>query len=267
MTRSLQVVRVFLLGVLPVAAQTESVSVAAAPPSRILAPAPAFRFPNGQKFVYSVQWHMLNAGTATIGMRRSQAGEHLTSTADTAGMTNKIFPVHDVFDADIDPMSFCTTKVVKHSEEGSRRQDRTVQFDYARRLSIVDEKDLKTGELKHTEVASPACSSDIITAFIYASSLPLTNGYTEMFPVNDRGKTTDVRIQVETREKIKVPSGEYHTVRVKAEPFSGAMKGKGVLWVWFTDDEKHVPVQMKSKLGFAALLFQLQRIDPQPGGP
>ena len=63
-----------------------------------------------------------------------------------------------------------------------------------------------------------------------------------------------------------MPSGEYHTVRVKAEPFSGAMKGKGVLWVWFTDDEKHVPVQMKSKLGFAALLFQLQRIDSQPGG-
>ena len=132
---------------------------------------------------------------------------------------------------------------------------------------MVDEKDLKTSELKHSEFAVPGCVTDVISGFIYASSLPLFTGYTEMFPVNDRGKTTDVRIQVEARERVKVPSGEFATVRVKAEPYSGPMKGKGVLWVWFTDDEKHVPVQMKSKLGFAALLFQLQRIDPQPGGP
>jgi hypothetical protein len=39
------------------------------------------------------------------------------------------------------------------------------------------------------------------------------------------------------------------------------MKGKGVLWAWYTDDARRVPVQMKSKLGFATLLFQLQRIE------
>jgi hypothetical protein len=182
-------------------------------------------------------------------------------------MTSKIFPVHDIFEADIDPHTFCTTNVVKHSEEGSRRQDHKVLLDYARKLSVVDEKDLKTGGLKHSEFAIPGCVTDVVSGFIYASSLPLAIGYIEMFPVNDRGKTTDVRIQVESREKIKVPWGESQTLRVKAEPFSGPMKGKGVLWVWFTDDEKRVPVQMKSKLGFAALLFQLQRIDPQPGGP
>jgi len=34
-----------------------------------------------------------------------------------------------------------------------------------------------------------------------------------------------------------------------------------VLWVWFTDDARHMPVLMKSKLGWATLLFQLQRIE------
>jgi hypothetical protein len=51
---------------------------------------------------------------------------------------------------------------------------------------------------------------------------------------------------------------------VKAEPIAGPMKGKGMLWVWFSDDGKRLPVQMKSKLGFATLLFQLQRIEAQP---
>jgi hypothetical protein len=55
-------------------------------------------------------------------------------------------------------------------------------------------------------------------------------------------------------------------VRVKAEPVSGPLKGKGVLWVWFTDDARHIPLQLKSKLGLATLLFQLQRFDlPKPG--
>jgi hypothetical protein len=55
-------------------------------------------------------------------------------------------------------------------------------------------------------------------------------------------------------------------VRVKAEPVSGPLKRKGVLWVWFTDDARHIPLQLKSKLGLATLLFQLQRFDlPKPG--
>jgi hypothetical protein len=61
---------------------------------------------------------------------------------------------------------------------------------------------------------------------------------------------------------VKGPAGEFQTLRVMAEPLSGPMKGKGVLWAWYSDDARRVPVQMKSKLGFATLLFQLQRIEP-----
>ena len=84
--------------------------------------------------------------------------------------------------------------------------------------------------------------------------------------MNDNGKTTDVEVKVESRERVKSPLGQFDTIRVKAEPVSGSMKGKGVLWVWFSDDGRRIPVQMKSKLGFATLLFQLQQISPQPGG-
>jgi hypothetical protein len=96
--------------------------------------------------------------------------------------------------------------------------------------------------------------------------LPLTPGFSQTFPVNDNGKTIDAQIQVESRETVKGPVGEFQTLRVKAQPVSGPMKGKATLWVWFTDDPRHMPVQMKSKLGFASLSFQLQKVDPQPGG-
>jgi hypothetical protein len=232
--------------------------------SQIIPPPPSYHFPDGERFVYSVEWHMFNAGTATILLQRSASGEHLISTADSAGMVNKMFPVHDVFQAEIDPRTFCTSDISKHAEEGSRRLDRRVRFDYSQSKSQVDEHDLKTGDLKHAEYDIPPCVTDVVSGFFYASSLRLQPGLSQIFPVNDRGKTTDVRIEVESRERVKVPSGEFETLRVKAEPLSGAMKAKGVLWVWFSDDERHVPVQMKSKLGYGTLLFKLQRIETQP---
>jgi hypothetical protein len=251
---------------LSAAAQVQIASVGSATVSRILPPPSAYRFPAGEKLVYSVQWHMFNAGTATVLMRRDGTGEHLTSTADSAGIANRIFRIHDTFDADVDAHTFCTQQISKHNEEGSRRMDRKIYFDYPREKSQVDDKDLKTGKQKHAEFDIPPCVSDVVSGFVYARSLPLRPGFSQTFPVNDGGKTTDVRIQVESQEKVKGPLGEFQTLRVKADAIAGPMAGKAELLVWLTDDERRVPVQMKSKLGFATLLFQLQKMDPPPGG-
>jgi hypothetical protein len=207
---------------------------------------------------------MLNAGTATIFIATTKTGAHLHSAADTAGMTNKLYPVHDTFDAEINPHTFCTQWISKHSEEGSRRLDRKIHFDYSSAKSHVDDYDLKAGKAKHADLDIPPCVTDVVSGFFYASSLRLAPGSSETFPINDGGKTTHVQIDVEGRNRIKVPAGQFNCIRVKAEPIAGPMKGKGMLWVWFSDDGKRLPVQMKSKLGFATLLFQLQRIEAQP---
>jgi Protein of unknown function (DUF3108) len=245
----------------PPAVQAQVASVTAVPASRIIPPPPSFRFLEGRRFLYSVQWHLLNAGTATILIQRSNTAEHLRSAADTSGVVNKIFPVHDTFDADIDPRTFCTLQTSKHSEEGSRRLDRQVHFDYLRTKSQVDERDLRTGNQRHAEFDIPSCVTDVVSGFFYASSLDFEAVHPQMFPVNEHGKTSDIKIEVDGRSKIKVPFGEFETVRIKAEPVSGPLQGKGLVWVWFTDDARRIPVQMKSKLGFANLQFQLQRID------
>jgi len=248
--------------VLPAAAQCsgQSASIGSPPESRIIPPAPGNEIFENQKLVYSVQWHMLNAGTTTIILRKMDSSEHLTSTADSQGFVNKIFPVHDIFHADFDRHTFCTQEITKHSEEGSRRLDRKIVFDYPRLKSRVDDTDLKNGKKKHAEFDIPSCVTDVVSGFFYAGSLPLTPGFNHIFPVNDGGKTTDVRLQVEGRESVKVAAGSFATIRVKADPVNGPLKGS--LWVWVTDDSRRVPVKMKSKLGFATLMFELQRIEP-----
>lgn len=235
------------------------------PESHIVRPQPQYSFGN-RKFVYSVQWHFLNAGTSTVAIQHDGSGARVLATADSAGMPDKMFKVHDLFSASLDTRTFCTRRVEKHNEEGKRQYDETVAFDYPHGKSRVDVKNVKTAETKHSEFDIPACVTDVISGFFYVASLPLAPGYSEIFPVNDNGKTTDIEVKVESRDRVKSPLGQFDTLRVKAEPVSGPMKGKGVLWVWFTDDGRRIPVQMKSKLGFATLLFQLQQISPQAPG-
>jgi len=236
-------------------------TISAAPSARIVPPPPNYNFPNGQTYVYDVEWHLFNAGTARVTLGPDGGQEHVTAVANSAGVVNALYKVQDRFEAFFDPKTFCSLRVSKHTEEGSHSRQTELRFDYSRNKSVLDEKNLKTGEQKHVENDLPACVTDVVSGFYYLASLPLQTGNTNSFPINDGGKTTEVRARVEAREQIKVPAGTFQTVRVKAEAISGALQGKGTVWAWFTDDANHTPVQIRTKLGWGTLLFRLQRIE------
>lgn len=228
--------------------------------ARIAPPPPNYSFPDGQGYVYSAEWHLINAGTGVVRMQVSGDHRVVTATAESRGVVNVIFPVHDHFEAHFDPRTFCSLSITKHSEEGSHKRDTSIRFDYSRKKSVLDEKNLKTGENKQSENDLPPCATDVITGFYYLQSLPLQVGSTYEFPISD-GKTTVVRATVEKREHIKVPAGSFPAVQVTAEALSGPLTSKGKVWAWFSDDANHIPVQMRAKLGWGTLLFRLQRIE------
>src|SRR5262249_16313613 len=153
--------------------------------------------------------------------------------------------------------------ISKHLEEGSRKRRTELAFDYSHHKSVLDDKNLKTGDSKHIENDIPSCVTDVVSGFYYLASLPLEPGTSNTFVVSDGAKTIDVTAHVEARERLKVPAGSYQTIRVKAEPDSGQMKRKTTIIVWFSDDTNHVPVQMRSKLVWGTLMFRLQRLEKQ----
>src|SRR5580693_6086166 len=243
--------------------QASLTTISASPSARVVPPPPNYAYPNGQTYVYGVEWHLFNTGTARVTLGLDGGQEHVTAIADSAGVVNALYKVHDRFEAFFDPRTFCSLRVSKHTEESSRSRQTELRFDYSRNKSVLDEKNLKTGEQKRVENDLPACVSDVVNGFYYLASLPLQPGNLYTFPINDGNKTTEVKARVENREQVKVPAGTFQTVRVKAEAISGALQGKGTVWTWFTDDVNHTPVQMRSKLGWGTLLFRLQGIEKQ----
>jgi Protein of unknown function (DUF3108) len=186
--------------------------------------------------------------------------QKITARAESQGLVNAIFPVHDRFQARFDPLTFCSRSLVKHTEEGARKHETSIQFDHVRKKSVVEDRNLKTGETRHLENELAGCSTDVITGFYYVQSLPLQVGSTYDFPISD-GKVTIVHVKVEKREQIKVPAGTFATLLLTAEAVAGPLKSKGRVLVWYSDDASHIPVQMRSKLGWGTLVFRLQRIE------
>jgi Protein of unknown function (DUF3108) len=241
------------------ASSQESISTIG-PTSRIITPQANHRFPDGQTLTFTVEWHLVTAGTATLRVEPASPQRKVTGTADSSGFANVLYTVHDRFEARFDPASFCSVSINKHTEEGPHRRDTRIGFDYSRRKSLLSEKNLKTGESKQAENDIPPCVTDVLSGFYYLASLPLQNGSVYTFPINDGGKTADVTAKVEAREQVKVPAGTFPAVRVSCEAISGPLKGKGRVWVWITDDANRTPVQMRAKLTWGTLLFRLQRI-------
>ena len=138
---------------------------------------------------------MLNAGTGVIRMDTAGNDRKVIATAESSGVVNVIFPVHDRFESHFDPQTFCSHSIVKHSEEGSHKRETAIHFNYPSNKSNLEERNIKTGEIKHVENDLPDCATDILTGFYYLQSLPLRVGETYEFPVSD-GKSAVVHATV-----------------------------------------------------------------------
>jgi hypothetical protein len=230
----------------------------------VIAPDTAYKFPNGQTLNYGVDWRLFNAGTATMRMEKAGAEQRIVATADAQGFGALLYHVQDRLESFLDPKTYCSVSLSKHTEEGFRRLETNINFDQARRKSVLSEKNLKTNESKREENDIPGCVVDVVSSAYYIASLPLTPNAVYHFPMNDGGKTAEVKAAVEAREVVKTPLGSFKTVRVMALAETGTLKNRGQIWIWYTDDAARTPVQMKARLFWGTLVFHLQRIEANP---
>ena len=218
---------IFLIAAMLPAQQGPPTATIGPAPVQIAPPRPNYPFPDWQSYVYSAEWHLITAGTAVVKMEAAGNERKVTAAAESSGAVNVIFPVHDHFESRFDPRTFCSLSILKHSEEGSHKRETSIHFDYARKKSALDEKNLKTGETKHVENDLAACATDVITGFYYLQSLPLQLGASYEFPISD-GKTTIVHATVEKRELIRVPAGTFRPcwLRLRLPPARCSRRAK-----------------------------------------
>jgi len=206
-----------------------------------------------------------SAGQATLSlMPEGESNVHVNGSANSTGVVSALYPVHDRFDSSFDGRSLCSLSIAKHSEEGFHARETLISFSYERKRSMLDETNLKNNQRKHEENEIPGCVTDVLSGIFYAASLPLKTGDSYAFSLNDGGPTVDVTLRVEARESVTTPAGTYNTIRVAPQAASGPVKDKGQIWIWYTDDANRIPVQMRARMFWGTLTFQLARIEKIP---
>jgi hypothetical protein len=220
-------------------------------------PKAGFSFPQKQTLTYSVDWRVFPAGTAVVHFEAAGDTEHITANAETSGAINLLFHVSDHFQATFDRNTGCSAEFDKQTVEGRRQVNSTLKLDYTQLKSILDEKNVTKGQVKHVETPIPGCITDLLSGMFYASSQPMEVGKSFVIPVVDALHTVAVTMKVEGREEIKTPMGTFKTVRVQPTADAGVVKNRGNIWIWYTDDDKHVPVQMRARLFWGTITFRL----------
>lgn len=221
------------------------------------APRAGFLFAQRQTLTYSVDWRVFTAGTAVLHFEATGDRERVTANADTVGAINLLFHASDHFQSTFDRAKGCTYEFDKQTVEGRRQINSTLKIDYAQSKSILDEKNMVTGQTKHVESPVPTCMTDLLTGVFYASSQPMEVGHSFLLPVVDAMHNVPVTMKVEGREQIKTSLGTFKTVRVQPTADAGVVKNRGNIWIWYTDDERHLPVQMRARLFWGTITFRL----------
>ncbi len=237
-------------------------AVISAQPHASVMPVPeGHRFPNGQVLHYDAEWRLWKSGVGTIRIDQTGELEHVTGVAESAGAVALLYRVQDRFESYFDRRTFCSLRIIKRAEEGLHRRETTLTFDSAHGRAVLDEQNLRSGERKHQESDTPGCVMDVLSGIYYLGAQHLQPNDTYRIPVNDGGKNFEAIAYVEGREDVKTDAGLFHTVRVAVYSDAGPLKGRGKVWIWYTNDPAHIPVQMRSRLFWGTLTLHLTRID------
>lgn len=226
--------------------------------SAIHPPPAGYQFPKGLTLTYQAEWRLWTAGKARFTLEDAGSNmQRITGTAESSGFVSALYPVHDRFQSVFDRRTFCSQSINKHAEEGFHKRETLINFNYFRHKSILDETNLKNSEVKHVENDIPDCVTDVVSGIFYVAAQKLAVGDNYTFPLNDGNKTLDVSVRVEAREQVKVPAGTFNTVRTAPTATAGVLKDKGRVWIWYSDDARHIPVQMRARMLWGTLTFKL----------
>jgi hypothetical protein len=227
------------------------------------APRSGFVFPAKQTLSYAVDWRVFPAGVASFHQEADGNVQRVSVTADTVGAVNLLFRVTDRFQSSFSRETGCSEGFSKQLVEGRRQVNSDLKFDYAANKALFTEKNLISGIEKHQETTIPPCVTDSLSAIFYAASQSMIVGQSFEFPLADATRTVKVTMRVEGHEEVKTPAGTFQTLRVEPTADAGVVKNRGNIWIWYTDDDRHIPVQMRARLFWGTITFRLISIEPK----
>ena len=221
-------------------------------------------FGKGEQFLYDVYYGVIPAGSAGVEILpeltiyRQAPCYQIHTWAKSAKAFNIIFKVHDEVFSYLDTRGIFTWYFEKRLNEGKYHDVRIVDYDQ------------RAGKAYTTNDGVPSDTSNIplfvqdaISALYYFRLQPIEVGQPIYIQVHDIRKTYPLKIDIVGKEVVETPAGRFNCFKV--EPVlesAGIFKSKGRIFLWFTDDERRMPVILKAKVLIGSITAYLKEYKP-----
>ncbi|MGH7679536.1 MAG: DUF3108 domain-containing protein [Gemmatimonadaceae bacterium] len=209
-------------------------------------------FAVGERLTYSVRVGPIGRGSAVAEIKGVETIRGRTVYHSIFEVTGSLlfFKVTDVYESWFDPNSLVSLRYHQDIDQGTYERNRTYEIFPERGVYV----DAQKQELPTVE--KPLDDG----AFLYfLRTIPLEVGKTYTWNRYFKPDRNPVTVTVVRRERIRVPAGEFDAIVLQPK-----IKAKGIFAetanaeVWIADDDTRMMLQMKTRLPFGAVQFQLR---------
>ena len=210
-------------------------------------------FAEGETLDYTVQWMKVTGGTARTTISPLDDGRYrITSVARSGGALGRLFRIRDEIETLVDRDDFSTLRIKKNLDE---RGDKKVE-------TTTIENGVATRKRKHTrKFRVPAWVTDPISIIYHVRTLDLTPGKSYNLDLYADLKLYKVTVRVLRREVLQTPAGTFNCVLVEPDMMTaGGVRREETLHIWYSDDDRHIPVRVRTDVDFGSITATLRSI-------
>ncbi len=197
-------------------------------------------FKTGERMIYALKWNNIRVGINIVELEeikkiKTSDAYHVVSQTYTQGIVNIIFRVKDRVETFIDTKTYYPLLYKKDISEGSYSNKAVYEFNHDD--GIVDAPSGRYAILRGIQ--------DPLSILAYFRSLDIKINDIIDLKYFSGTETKNLRVNVIKKEVVKTPLGDFNANVVSfsvGKQERSYLKTQVNMWIWFTDDDKKIPV-------------------------
>jgi hypothetical protein len=208
------------------------------------------RFAQGETLDYNLAWLRITGGTARMTIQpHGEDAFRITSIARSTPSFSRFYKVRDEIETTIARGDFSTLRYVKRLDEDG---------DTIEEVTVIEDGVATRTRKKVKKVKVPRPVFDPISVIYLLRTRDLTPGKVHDFELIADGKLYVVHARAVRREKVQTPAGTFNCIRVEPQMISGGVEREERMFIWYTDDDRRLPVRIRTEVKFGAVTATLR---------
>lgn len=215
-------------------------------------------FTQGERIEFTLSWLGIVGGKAVMTVKPEPDRFTIHTLAVSEGAIGRMYPVRDEIESVVSRSDFSTIHFSKRLRERGREKNRETFFDREKKIATYRDR----------EISYEPPVFDPMSSVYYIRTLDLSPGKTHAITLVADAKIYEMEAEVLRRETLDVQGSQFRTVLVEPKMREGGIfrDSNNRLLIWYTDDERRIPIRIRSELEFGSITATIRSARLLNGG-